>query len=340
VSGPDAARPEPADATVVALCGGVGGAKLAHGLYQLLPPGALTVVTNTGDDFQHLGLHISPDLDTVLYTLGGRADRERGWGRAGESWNFMAALGEIGGEQWFNVGDLDLAMHVQRTHWLRSGKPLSAFAQHVADQYGIAARIAPMSDDLVATWISTQKGLMPFQHYFVKERCEPEVTAVHFEAAAEARVPPAVQAALRDPRLEAIVICPSNPYLSIDPILAIPGMRALIAEADRPVIAVSPIIGGEAVKGPAAKIMSELAIAPSWTSIAQHYAGLAHGLLIDEGDHRGTEYYPLMIKSSAILMKTLDDRHRLAETVLAFAAQLRAGSSDAGASPPELSHRV
>jgi LPPG:FO 2-phospho-L-lactate transferase len=330
-----------ADATVVALCGGVGGAKLAHGLYQVLPPDTLTIVANTGDDFQHLGLHISPDLDTVLYTLGGRADRERGWGRANETWNFMAALGEIGGEQWFNIGDLDLAMHVERTHWLQwRRKPLSAFAEHVAAKFGIAARIAPMTDDMVATWISTEKGLMPFQHYFVKERCEPAVTAVHFEAAAQACVPPAVQAALRDPRLQAIVICPSNPYLSIDPILAIPGMRTLIAQADRPVIAVSPIIGGGAVKGPAAKIMSELAIAPSWTSIARHYAGLADGLLIDDSDQASDGDYPLMVESAAILMKTLEDRRRLGETVLALAAKLRAGKAQAGTSPPELPHRM
>ena len=333
-------QPKPADATVVALCGGVGGAKLAQGLYQVLPPGALTVVVNTGDDFQHLGLHISPDLDTVLYTLGDRADRERGWGRADETWNFMSALGEIGGDQWFNIGDLDLAMHVQRTHWLQSGKPLSAFAQHVADQFGIAARITPMTDDKVATWISTEDGLMPFQHYFVKERCEPAVQRVHFEAAAGARIPPAVQAALRDQRLQAVIICPSNPYLSVDPILAIPGMRTLIAEAGRPVVAVSPIIRGAAVKGPAAKIMNELAITPSWTSIARHYAGFAHGILIDEGDQADGGDYPLMVESAAILMKTLDDRRRLAETVLMFAARLCAGRADAGASPPELYHRM
>jgi LPPG:FO 2-phospho-L-lactate transferase len=323
---------KPVDATVVALCGGVGGAKLAQGLYQALPPGALTVVANTGDDFQHLGLHISPDLDTVLYTLGGRADRERGWGRANETWHFMEALGEIGGEEWFNVGDLDLAMHVQRTHWLREGKSLSAFAQHVAEQFGIAARIAPMTDDSVATWLTTEKGRMPFQHYFVKERCEPKVSAVHFDGAGEAGIPPAVQTALRDPRLQAIVICPSNPYLSVDPILAVPGMRRLIAEADRPVVAVSPIIRGQAVKGPAAKIMFELAIPPSWTSIARHYAGLAHGLLIDRDDHSADEDYPLMVESAPILMKTLEDRRRLAETVMAFAAQLRTGKLDAGAS--------
>ena len=251
----------------------MGGAKLAQGLYQVLPPGALTVIVNTGDDFQHLGLHISPDLDTVLYTLGGRADRERGWGRADETWNFMSALGEIGGDQWFNIGDLDLAMHVQRTHWLQSGKPLSAFVRHVADQFGIDARIAPMTDDRVSTWISTEDGLMPFQHYFVKQRCEPAVKAVHFDGGSGGRVPPAVQVALRDPRLRAIIICPSNPYLSIDPILAIPGMRTLISETGCPVVAVSPIIRGEAVKGPAAKIMYELAIVPSWTSIARPLCG-------------------------------------------------------------------
>jgi LPPG:FO 2-phospho-L-lactate transferase len=181
---------------------------------------------------------------------------------------------------------------------------------------------------------------MPFQHYFVKERCEPAVTAVHFEAAAHASVPQAVQDALRDPRLAAIVICPSNPYLSIDPILAIPGMRALIAEADRPVIAVSPIIGGDAVKGPAAKIMSELAIAPSWASIAEHYAGLAHALLIDTSDHSDNEIYPLLVESAPILMKTLEDRRHLADTVLALAAKLRAAKVDAGVSPPERTHRM
>jgi LPPG:FO 2-phospho-L-lactate transferase len=307
----------------------------------MLAPNRLTVVANTGDDFQHLGLHISPDLDTVLYTLGGRADPERGWGRADETWNFMGALAEIGGDEWFNVGDRDLAMHVERSHWLQwRRKPLSAFAEHVAARFGIAARIAPMSDDPVATWISTEKGLMPFQHYFVRERCEPVVKAVHFEAAAHACVPPAVQDALRDPRLAAIIICPSNPYLSIDPILAIPAMRELIAEADRPVIAVSPIIGGGAVKGPAAKIMYELAIAPSWTSIARHYAGLADALLIDTSDQIGADNYPLLVESAPILMKSLEDRRRLADTVLALAVKLRAAKAGMRVSPAVRTHRA
>lgn len=322
----------PASGTVVALCGGVGGAKLAHGLYQILPPGALTVIVNTADDFQHLSLHISPDLDTVLYTLGQRADLERGWGRADESWRFMSALDDIGGEQWFNIGDLDLAMHVERTHWLQWRKTLSAFAEHVAARFGICANIVPMTDDIVSTWVSTNDGLMPFQQYFVKEHCEPEVNDIHFEGIEHARPSLKAQMALSDPRLKAIIICPSNPYLSIDPMLAIPGMRDLISKAPCPIVAVSPIIGGKAIKGPTAKIMKELGFIPNWGRIAYHYEGLAQGLLIDEGEELGEENYPLMVEIAPILMKTLADRVRLAENVLEFSQRLAAEKSKLGAS--------
>jgi LPPG:FO 2-phospho-L-lactate transferase len=312
------------DKTVVALCGGIGGAKLAHGLYQALDAGALSVIVNTGDDFQHLSLQISPDLDTVLYTLGGRSDMERGWGRADETWQFMEALAEIGGDQWFNIGDADIAMHVWRTHWLQWGKTLSTFAQHVAKHFDIDANIIPMTDDTVSTWISTADGLMPFQHYFVKERCEPELKGIHFEGAAQAKPPIGAVAALSDPRLAAIIICPSNPYLSIDPILAIPGMKDAILAAPCPVVAVSPIISGQAVKGPTAKIMTELGFHPSWETVARHYDGLIDGILIDEGEPSSTTGDSrLSVESAPILMKSLEDRRRLGQTVLAFAHSLQ-----------------
>ena len=310
--------------TYVALCGGVGGTKLAQGLYSVLAPGSLSVIVNTADDFQHLSLQISPDLDTVLYTLGGRSDMERGWGRGDETWNFMAALEELGNDLWFRIGDRDIAMHVARTHWLQWGKPLSDFATHVARRFNIAARIIPMTDDPVATWISTGDGLMPFQHYFVKERCEPRVRGIHFEGAAQAKPALCALAMLRDPRLQAIIICPSNPYLSIDPILAIPGMREAIIAADCPVVAVSPIISGQAVKGPTAKIMTELGYHASWETIAQHYANLADGMIIDRSEgSRGDANLPLMVETASIVMKSLDDRRRLGQTVLNFAERLR-----------------
>lgn len=312
------------DRTVVALCGGVGGAKLAHGLYQVLDAGALSVIVNTGDDFQHLSLQISPDLDTVLYTLGERSDMQRGWGRRDETWQFMQALAEIGGDQWFNIGDSDIAMHVWRTHWLQWGKPLSSFAQHVAGHFDITAQVIPMTDDTVSTWISTADGLMPFQHYFVKERCEPELKGIHFEGAAQAKPPVGALAALSDPRLSAIIICPSNPYLSIDPILAIPGMKDAILAARCPVVAVSPIISGQAVKGPAAKIMTELGFHPSWETVARHYDGLIDGILIDEGEPVTSNMNSsLSVESAPILMKSLEDRRRLGQTVLAFAQSLQ-----------------
>lgn len=334
-------RAPKAEKTVVALCGGIGGAKLAHGLYQALEPDALTVIVNTADDFQHLSLQISPDLDTVLYTLGGRSDMERGWGRAGETWKFMEALAEIGGEQWFNIGDSDIAMHVFRTHWLQWGKTLSGFADNVARRFGIGAKIIPMTDDTVSTWISTDDGLMPFQHYFVKEQCRPELRGIHFEGAAQAKPPHSALAALSDPRLCAIIICPSNPYLSIDPILAIPGMKDAILAAGCPVVAVSPIISGQAVKGPAAKIMTELGFHPSWETVARHYEGLADGILIDEGDpQEGARKSRLVVETASIIMKSLEDRRRLGQTVLAFAEALRGRKGGKGPSNPMIFNRT
>lgn len=318
---PGMPRPEK---TVLALSGGIGGAKLAHGLYMALPPGALGVMVNTADDFQHLSLQISPDIDTVLYTLSGRADMERGWGRAKETWHFMEALDELGGDQWFNIGDRDLAMHVARTHWLQWGKPLSGFVRNVAERFGIAAQIMPMTDDTVSTWISTADGLMPFQHYFVKEHCKPVIKGIHFEGAAQASPPHAALSLLSDPRLGAVIICPSNPYLSIDPILSISGMKEALARVTCPVVAVSPIISGQAVKGPTAKIMTELGFHPSWETVANHYDGLIDGILIDSGDDCSSKMnYRLSVESAPILMKSLEDRQLLGQTVLRFAESLR-----------------
>ena len=243
---------------VVALCGGVGGAKLAFGLERMLGE-ALTLIVNTGDDFEHLGLSISPDVDTVLYTLAGLQDKERGWGRAGESWNFMAGLGELGGETWFNLGDRDLALHVWRSQQMRAGRRLTDIIGDVARRFAIGATILPMSDNPIRTIVETPDGPLAFQRYFVERRCAPRLLGVRFEGLDRARLSAPVRDALRAPDLKAIVICPSNPFLSVDPILATPGLRALIEAAEAPVVAVSPLIGGAAVKGPTAKIMSRAA---------------------------------------------------------------------------------
>ena len=318
------AAPRRADRHVVALCGGIGGAKLALGLYRVLPADRLTVVVNTGDDFEHLRLHVSPDLDTVLYTLAGWSDPERGWGRADETWHFMDSLDALGGPQWFRLGDRDLAMHVMRSQWLAQGKTLTTFARHVGQRMGIAADVAPMSDDAVRTIVDTDEGPLPFQNYFVERRCAPKVTGIRFAGAEGARPSPAFLRALARPDLGAIVICPSNPYLSVDPLLAVPGVRAALSSASAPVVAVSPLIGGKAVKGPTDKIMAELGIAATPPAIAAHYRGLIDGLIIDESDGRKARMLEVPTAVTATLMRDLADRERLAGEVLAFAEELAA----------------
>jgi LPPG:FO 2-phospho-L-lactate transferase len=304
---------------LLALCGGIGGAKLALGLYHTLGPGQLIVAVNTGDDFEHLGLSISPDIDTVLYTLGGVADPERGWGRADESWHFMAALRELGGEDWFQLGDRDLAIHVERTSFLGQGKTLASFVAHVAQRLEIAATILPMTNDRVRTVVETAEGDLPFQRYFVERRCTPAVRALRFEGSARARPAAGLCEAISHPALRAIVICPSNPYLSIDPILAMPALRSALAHATAPVIAVSPIIGGRAVKGPTVKIMAELGIDATTASMAAHYAGLIDGLVIDESDADEAAGVDLPVLVARTLMRDLEDQSRLAGQVVAFA---------------------
>lgn len=268
---------------IVALAGGVGGAKLADGLAQLLQPEELLLVVNTGDDFEHLGLHIAPDLDTVMYTLAGLADPHTGWGLAGETWSFMEALGRLGGPTWFRLGDKDLATHVERTRLLANGQPLSLVTRTLCEKLGVRHAITPMTDSPVATHVRSEGRVLPFQHYFVRERCEPVVNSLEYRGASTATPTPDFAAALSARSLEAVVICPSNPYLSVDPILAIPGVRDAI-QACGTVLAVSPIVGGRAVKGPAAKIMRELGHEASSVGIARHYSRLARTLIIDKAD--------------------------------------------------------
>ena len=307
---------------ILALSGGIGGAKLALGLYRVLPPEELTLIVNTGDDFEHLGLTICPDLDTTLYTLAGLANPELGWGRRDETWTFMKTLESLGGESWFRLGDGDLALHVERTRRLKAGETLSAVIAAVAARLGIQATILPMSDDPVRTRVATDAGELAFQDYFVRLRCAPQVRALHFAGAAAAAVAPGALAALAAPQLEAIILCPSNPYLSVDPILAVPGMRAALRSSGAPVIAVTPLVGGEAIKGPTAKIMRELGLAPSPLTIAHHYAGLIDGFVLDARDAALAPQFALPVHVTDTVMVALTDRERLAREALSFAARL------------------
>lgn len=265
---------------VVALAGGVGGAKLVDGLAAVLPHDRLTVIVNTGDDFEHLGLTICPDLDTVTYTLAGLANPETGWGRADESWNFMAALEQLGGPTWFQLGDRDLALHAERTRRLQAGEPLSQVTRRLSRRLGVQVRLLPMSDQPVRTIVETERGRLAFQDYFVARRCEPQVRGFEFEGAERAEPAPGIEPAVRE--CDLVVFCPSNPWVSIDPILAVPGMRPLLAS--KPSIGVSPIVGGAAIKGPAAKMYRELGIDPSAAAVARHYLGVLQTLVIDAVD--------------------------------------------------------
>lgn len=314
------------DGVTLALSGGVGGAKLALGLARVLPLGKLAIVANTGDDFEHLGLHISPDVDTLLYTLAGINNPETGWGRAEESWSCMTFLKRLGGETWFRLGDKDLALHLYRRELLSKGATLVEVTQALGKSLGIGAELLPMSDQPVRTEVETDQGLMTFQQYFVRSRSEPAVKALHFAGADDARMATRFSELLADRTLHSIIICPSNPYLSVDPILAIPRVRTAIQRSPAPTIAISPIVDGRAIKGPTAKLMAELGITVSATAIAEHYRNLIDGFVLDETDAGLAE----TIETSGItclvtntIMRTLDDRTGLARDVLAFANSLR-----------------
>ena len=298
---------------IVALAGGVGGAKFTHGLSQILPPEELTVIVNTGDDFEHYGLYICPDLDTVCYTLAGLANPETGWGRANETWQVMENAARLGGPAWFRLGDQDLGTHLERTRRLKEGATLSQFTKDLCKAWGIGQTILPMSDQPVRTIVETEDGDLAFQEYFVHRRCEPHVTGFRFEGANEAEAAPGTREAIQS--ADAVLICPSNPWVSIDPILRV------IKNIEKPVIAISPIIGGQTVKGPAAKMYRELGIEPSALAVARHYCGLAAGFVLDQvDDELESEVKNLGMRTlvTNTLMKSHDDRKQLAAEVLDF----------------------
>lgn len=312
-------------AQVLALSGGVGGAKLVAGLARVVTGDSLCVVVNTGDDFEHFGLYISPDLDSVLYALGGHNDTDRGWGRAGETWRFMAALGQLSTETWFQLGDQDLAMHVYRTWRMRQGARLSEVTADIAARYGIAARVLPMADLPVRTKVHTTDGSLEFQRYFVEHRCTPTVTGFEFSGSDRAVPPAAAATILQGDSLSAVIICPSNPYVSIRPILAINAWSAWLRTQTAPVIAVSPFVGSEALKGPAAKMMRELGFEPSAAALAAHYGELVDGWVIhssDADDVPALAAQNIRVIATNTIMRTVHDQTQLALDVLAFASTL------------------
>ena len=308
---------------VLALAGGVGGGKFCRGLAAVLPRDKLAVVVNTADDFVHLGLHISPDIDSVLYALADRNDPERGWGLAGETWNFMAALERLGGETWFKLGDRDLATHILRTEGLAAGRTLSEVTALLAGRHDIAHTVVPMTDDAVRSVVDTDEGAIDFQDYFVRRQCQPKFRGVTFQGVANAEPSEGFRQALD--RAQAIVITPSNPFVSIDPILALPGIKDALCQSRRPVVAVSPIVGGKAVKGPLAKMMHELDVEPSALGVARRYGQLVDGWVIDSVD-RGLapaiEALGCRVKVCNTMMRTLDDKRGLAHDAMELAFAL------------------
>lgn len=306
---------------VLCISGGVGGAKLLLGLQRVLPEGCLTAVVNTGDDFDHLGLRICPDVDTALYTLGGLANRELGWGRRDETWHFMDTLESLGGETWFRLGDRDLALHVERTRRLGEGQSLTEVTAAIACRFGIPTRVLPMTDDRVSTRVLTDEGELPFQDYFVRLRCQPVLRQCRFEGAASAQVSAAVEAALQQP-LRAVVIAPSNPWLSIAPILALPRMKALLRQCPAPVIAVTPVMGGNSVKGPTAKIMAEMGLEISPAAVVAYYSGVIDGFVLDGLDRDQAGSLPVPVTVTDTLMKSDEDRDRVGRAVLELADRI------------------
>jgi LPPG:FO 2-phospho-L-lactate transferase len=303
---------------IVALAGGVGGAKLAHGLAQVLPPGDLTVIVNTGDDFEHFGLTICPDLDTVCYTLAGLANPDTGWGREDETWQAIENAKRLGGPDWFNLGDQDLGTHLERTRRLSEGQRLSQITRAFCRAWGISQTVLPMSDQPVRTIVETDEGALAFQEYFVHRRCEPKVKGFRFEGLETAEAAPGALEAVK--AADAVVICPSNPWVSIDPILAVAGIRPALET--KTVVSVSPIIGGKTVKGPAAKMYAEMGLPPSASVVADHFRGLIDGFVLDHVDAELQNSFKIPTITTDTLMNLLTKRAQLAKDVLHFIGRL------------------
>ena len=303
------------------MTGGVGGAKLALGLTHVLKPNEVQFLVNVGDDFEHLGLPISPDIDTLLYTLSGLSDQVQGWGRAGESWSTMEALEHLGGETWFRLGDKDIALHLLRRSLFDSGMSLTQVVEHVARQFGISHTILPVSDDPIRTVVQCELGDLPFQEYFVRHQCEPKVTSFSFDGADNAKL----NKKLVLDKVSGVILCPSNPYLSIDPMLSLRELRDFLINTEVPVVAVSPIVGGKAMKGPTAKIMRELEIPSTSLNVAEHFSGLLDGFVIDAIDRKETQRIQnnaLQVLVCNTVMNSLEDRIQLAECTVQFLRSL------------------
>lgn len=310
---------------ILAITGGVGGAKLSLGLAKILGCEELAFVVNSADDFRHLGLHISPDIDTLVYTLSGTGNAETGWGRCDEGWLFMQALKELGGETWFSLGDKDLAMHVERTRLLNEGWSLSDVTKQLASALGIDFPIFPMCDERFRTMVKTDKGVLDFQTYFVREKCEPAVRGFIFDGAGDSTLNPALVAWVNEAPLSGIILCPSNPYVSIEPILRVNGMRDFLKDCPAPVVAVSPVVAGQAIKGPTVKMMREMGIPNTVESVAKYYADFLDGFVLDAADERQA----LRVKALGLettvtqtVMISLEDRIALARDCLDFIDQL------------------
>jgi len=316
-----------AQRSILALSGGVGGAKLALGLADELAPGQLHVLVNTGDDFEHMGLHISPDIDTLLYTLSGMANEELGWGQAGETWQTMEALERLGGETWFRLGDKDMATHLWRTRQLQQGKSLGEVTTGLAQQLGVQTHVHPMTEEPVRTTVHCAGENLSFQHYFVRERCEPKVSGFSFEGISAARPNRNTMRLLQDNAFSSVVICPSNPFVSVDPILQLPGLWLALRDNPAPVVLVSPIVAGLAIKGPAAKMMAELGVPVTALGVARHYCARYPGLLdyfvIDDSDATLADDIGKLgveVAVTSTVMKNRADKARLARFTLHVAA--------------------